>query len=77
MGKYKVVFDKSTCIGALACSASHPELWKNTDDGKVNLIGGKKGKDGKFELVIDESKYKAFKESADACPVGAIKIEKI
>lgn len=77
MAKYKVVFDRETCIGALACSAAHPEFWKVADDGKVNLENGKKRKDGKFELIIDESKFKAHKESADACPVSAIKIEKI
>ncbi len=77
MAKYKVVFDRNTCIGALACSAAHPELWKNANDGKVDLIGGKKRKDGEFEIIIDESKFKAYKDSADACPVSAIKIEKI
>ena len=77
MVKYKVVFDRGACIGALACIAAHPELWKNADDGKVDLVGGKKRKDGKFELIIDESKFKAHRDSADACPVAAIKIEKI
>ena len=37
----------------------------------------KKRKDGKYELLIDESQLKAHKESVNACPVAAIEIEKI
>lgn len=77
MAKYKVVFDRDACIGALACLAAHPKLWKKAKDGKVDLVKGKKNKEGKYELLIDENEFKAHKESADACPVSAIKIEKI
>ena len=77
MAKYKVVFDREACIGALACIAARPELWKKANDGKVDLVKGKKRKDGKYELLIDESQLKAHKESVNACPVAAIEIEKI
>lgn len=77
MVKYKVIFDREACIGALACSAIQPELWRNTEDGKVDLINASKREDGKFEVEIDESVFKAHQEAEHSCPVFAIKIEKI
>ncbi|MBR9693422.1 ferredoxin [Candidatus Woesearchaeota archaeon] len=75
--KYKVVFDREVCIGALACNAVAPEVWKTADDGKVDLIGGTKRDDGKWELVIDEEQLGKNKEAADSCPVYAIVIEEV
>ncbi len=77
MAKYRVIFDRETCIGALTCFEIRPELWKKTEDGKVDLVGARKRDDGKFELIIDESQLPAHKESEHSCPVFAIKIEKI
>ena len=78
MGKqYKIIFDRETCIGALACNAVVPDVWTLADDGKVDLKGGTKREDGKFELVIDESQLGKNKEAADSCPVYAIVIEEI
>ena len=74
MVKYRVIFDREACIGALACSALRPELWKKSEDGKVDLINAKKREDGKFELIIDESQLNAHKEAEHSCPVFAIKI---
>lgn len=75
--KYKVIFDRETCIGALACNAVAPELWELADDGKVNLKGATQREDGKWELIIDESQVKKNKEAADSCPVYAIIIEEV
>ena len=76
MAKYKITFDREACIGALACAAVSPKHWKIADDGKVDLIGGKKNKQGNYELIIDESDLKITQESAEVCPVLVIKIEK-
>ncbi len=77
MAKYRVIFDREGCICALASSAIRPELWKKAEDGKVDLINGKKREDGKYELIIDDSQLQAHKEAEHSCPVFAIKIEKI
>jgi len=75
--KYRVIFDREACIGALACNAVAPELWELADDGKVDLKGATKREDGKFELIIDESQVDQNKEAADSCPVYAIVIEEV
>ena len=77
MAKYRVVFDRESCIGALACNIIRPELWKKTADGKVDLMNGVKREDGKFEIIIEESQLPAHTEAEHVCPVFAIKIEKI
>ena len=73
--KFKIVYDRETCIGAAACAAVCPQHWKMVEDGKANLMGSKKNKDGKFEKIVDD--LECNQEAADACPVNAIKIEKI
>ncbi len=78
MGKqYRIIFDRDTCIGALACNAVAPEVWELADDGKVDLKNATKREDGKFELVIDESQLGKNKEAAESCPVFAIVIEDV
>lgn len=77
MGKrYKVIYDRNICIGAAACNTAAPEGWEiDKEDGKANLVGGKKFDHEKFELIIDESQYEKFKDSAEVCPVaGCIKV---
>lgn len=73
--KYRIVFDRDVCIGALACNAVAPDVWKLAEDGKVDLIGAKKRDDGKFEIVIDEKDLTLNKEAAESCPVYAIVVE--
>jgi ferredoxin len=75
--KFRIVFDRTTCIGALACNAVAPDFWNLAEDGKVDLKGAKKRDDGKFELVVEEKEMMLNKEAADSCPVYAITIEEI
>lgn len=75
--KYKVIFDKNKCIGALACYAVAQKYWELSDDGKVNLIGATKRDDGKFELIVEEGEIEANRDAADSCPVYAIEIEEV
>ena len=77
MAKYKVTFDRNTCIGAFACVAADPDHWKYADDGKVDLEGSTEEGEGIFTLIVDEDKVEALQASAEACPVYAIKVEKI
>lgn len=79
MKKYKVIYDRSICIGAAACATAAPEGWEiDKEDGKANLIGGQKIGVEKFEMIIDEKDYAKFQDSAEVCPVaGCIKVEEI
>ncbi len=79
--KYKIVFKRDICIGALACSAIDPELWKETPDGKVTIEGGTKIYDENGEIkeefiILDELKDVRM-DGAMSCPVLAIEVYKI
>ena len=74
MGKYRVVFDRESCIGAAACVAAYPEAWQMGKDGKANLKGSKEKGENTFELEIDDGVLEKFKASAAACPVSVIHI---
>jgi len=78
MPKYKVEFDRELCIGALACTAIAPDFWPRSKDGKVDLTGAVFNEETKkWELEIEEKDFEINKESADVCPVEAIKIIKL
>ena len=78
MAKYRIIFDREACIGALACNVVAPEFWKLAKDGKVDLASAKYNKEtDKFELVIDEKWLVKNEDAAKVCPVTAIILEKI
>lgn len=77
MGKYKIIYNKNRCTGALSCVGVNADLWRPTPDGKVDLAGSKEISSGIFELEIDEKDYPKNKNAPRVCPPGAIKIEKI
>lgn len=79
MAKYKIIFDREACIGALSCNVVAPEFWKLSQDGKVDLEGAKYNeKTGKFELIVDEKYITKHKEAAKVCPVlNVILIEEV
>ena len=77
MGKYKIIFSKAKCTGALSCVGVNPKIWKPSSDGKVDLVGAKDQKNGTFELLIDEKDYPKNKNAVKVCPAGAIKIEPV
>jgi len=79
--KYKIVFKRDLCIGALACSAIDPELWEETADGKVTIKGGTKVYDENGEvkeewIILDALKEERM-DGAMSCPVLAIEIYEI
>ncbi|MAE13539.1 ferredoxin [Candidatus Woesearchaeota archaeon] len=78
--KYRITYDRSACIGAMACAEILPKRWKMTQDKeKADLVKGKQIdiEDDVWELVIDEGDYSEDLLAAEACPVFAIKIEEI
>jgi ferredoxin len=78
MAKYKIVYDKVTCIGAASCVAVAPKFWELVGD-KAELHGSNYNEQTKkHELIIETSEDFALNQDAEAvCPVAAIKIEKI
>ena len=75
MTKYRVTYDRDGCISAAACVGVDPVHWVlDAVDGRANLVGGLKDKNGVFELEIDESQLQKLKESAEVCPVLIIHI---
>lgn len=78
MAMYKIEFDRELCIGALACTAVAPDFWPRAEDGKVDLTGATYNETTKkWELTIEEKDFEINKESAEVCPVEAIKVTKI
>jgi len=78
MAKYKIIFDKEECIGAMSCLAVNEKFWIDDNQGKVDLknaVYNEKTK--KWELIIDEEDFNINLEAAEVCPVEAIKIEKV
>jgi len=78
MTKYKIIYDREGCIGALGCVGVTEELWELKDDGKVDLKGAIFNEETKkWELIIDEKDLDIAKASEDSCPVQVIKVEKL
>jgi len=76
MPKLRVEYDRENCIGAFACMAVDPDLWKKNDaDNKADLEGGKENS-GKWvkEIECSEDLKEKIVASAEVCPVRVIKI---
>jgi ferredoxin len=72
-GKIKIIHDRDGCIGCGACAVLCEKYWRMADDGKADLIGGKKA--GKhYERIVE--KMECNQEAADGCPVAVIHIKK-
>ncbi len=74
MAKYKVIYDRQNCIGAVQYVAVMPEFWTLDKDGKANLKGSKKN-GGTWELDLDETLLQKMKDAAASCPVNVIHVE--
>ncbi len=75
--RYKIIYDRSGCIGVAACVIMHPDRWvMNKEDDKVDLIGGSLADKDKQEFVLEftEEEFEKFKQSAEVCPVNVIHI---
>ena len=78
MVKYKIIFDREVCIGALSCNAVASKFWKLADDGKVDLKDSKLNEEtGKWELIVEDLDGEMNMEAEKVCPVLAIKVIKL
>ncbi|MBS3146284.1 ferredoxin [Candidatus Woesearchaeota archaeon] len=79
MPKYKVILDRDRCIGSGSCTVVAPRFWDLQEDGKVTLLDSLFNKEtNKWEIIVEaEEDVIENKEAENACPVTAIKIEKI
>ncbi len=78
MVKYKIIFDRNTCIGAFNCINISPKYWEKADDGKVNLKEAKLNEETrKYELIADDENFEINFEAGEACPSGSIAAIKI
>ena len=78
MEKYKIEFDRESCIGTHNCAAEAPAFWLEAEDGKIDLAQAVYNeKTDRWELMARELNEKDLEENllAEAgCPVDAIKI---
>ncbi|MBU0530367.1 MAG: ferredoxin [Candidatus Aenigmatarchaeota archaeon] len=73
MGKFKIEYDRNSCIGAAVCAAVDEKHWEISSDGKADLKGSKEDKDI-FVAEIDESELEKTKAAAEGCPANVIHI---
>lgn len=79
MPHYKVIYDREACIGSFACTAAAPDFWLYNEDGKADLKHATFNKETKqWELLVtEEQDFDDNQAAAEACPVFAIRVEKI
>ncbi|HLC95020.1 MAG TPA: ferredoxin [Patescibacteria group bacterium] len=73
--KISLCHKRDDCIGCGMCAMIAPRHWQmNTEDGKVDLVGGE-WKGNEFVVAkIDEDESALNKQAADACPTGVIRL---
>ena len=72
--KYEIEHDRVNCIGCGACATVAPSFWTMNEDGKSDIVEGKKQSDESQKRDIDEKDLEINKEAADSCPVNVIHI---
>jgi len=73
--KYKVVLERTNCIGAASCTIVYEERWQMSPDGKVNIQGAEKKESNQIqELIFEEKELELMQQAAKSCPVNAIHI---
>lgn len=73
MVKVRIEYDRDKCIGAGVCAAVDPTNFEMNEDGKADLLGGKKEGDiWVKELEVDS--LETIKTGAEGCPVLVIKV---
>ncbi|MBI4360593.1 ferredoxin [Candidatus Micrarchaeota archaeon] len=59
-----------------ACAGVSPDFWTMNDDGKSDVVGGKKMDDETEELDIQDQDFDTNMEAAQSCPVNVIHLVK-
>ena len=78
MAKYRITYDRNTCIASFACSGHDSKHFRPADD-KTELITGKEKANGVFvlETELDQAAYEKALAAMQGCPVNAIRVEKV
>lgn len=63
--RYRIIYDRSGCIGAASCAAAAPKNWVIADDGKADVVSRE----------ITEDQLQENLDAAESCPVMVIHIE--
>lgn len=74
MGRYKIVYDRTGCIGAGTCEALDPEDFVLVEDGLADLKDADDESGGIWEKEIPDDRKDDALEAAKGCPVNVIKI---
>ncbi len=75
MTRYLIIFKRKECIGAAACEAVSPKLWRMHGDGKAELKGATVNpRTGDYELEIDAALFEEQRTAAESCPSGCIRV---
>ncbi len=71
--KYKIIYDRNKCTEFGGCAAASKQFDIGTDK-KADLVGGRKNKEGLWELEINEEDFAKNKDAAEICPAKVIHI---
>lgn len=71
---YRIVYDRTGCIGAATCEALDPDDFVMVEDGLADLKDGEETRDGVWEKEVPEEREDDALEAAKGCPVNVIKI---
>jgi ferredoxin len=80
LGKYKVVVDRSTCIGCGVAPTLCPQVFElGSDNGKNRVIDkfSEELSEERSVGIIPEELLECAEEAASSCPVKAIMVEKL
>ncbi len=80
MAKYRVVVDRQTCIGCGVAPAVCSDVFILDENTGKNMVVEKYAVETTNEVsigIVPEELYECVKKAAEACPVGAIKIEEV
>ena len=74
--RYRVVYERSKCIGAAVCAAMDEKNFVMNADGLADLVGGIKKDSDVWEKIVelDEEGKKRLLEAAEGCPVTIIRV---
>ncbi|MDY6768596.1 MAG: ferredoxin [Candidatus Nanohaloarchaea archaeon] len=71
---YKIVYDRTGCIGAGTCEALDPDDFELVEDGLADLKDAEETSDGMWEKEVPEDREEAALAAARGCPVNVITI---
>lgn len=77
MKKFRVLIDKSKCIGCGCCSEIEPNVFFIDEEGKSKVKIESKKSAGERIFDNTSGKYNKVEDAAKSCPVNAITVTKV